>query len=293
MATSTTTPHRLLACLALAGVLALPVRTRAGTLDLPDRGPGVATSTTGLTLGPGELLVFASFERSENSGFEYSPNDFDVASGEDFQGNLRTSEEVVFLGYGLGDAFALGLEVAAARATFHRDEEDATGTPASVRESGLGDVQAELTWRFQRETERRPELYLFAEVALPHDRSKPLTGTPDWLAHVGVGLAREFSTGSLLSRISAEYDLASESPLDFGEWSLEWLHRFSSSWRLSAGFEGNIGGANNLDEVWTVADLEWRLAGRLALRFHSGYGLTSKTKGWSPEVGLVVRRPRS
>lgn len=278
--------------LLIGGALTAPVAGQATTWSASqpgDRDPGTATTLSGVYVARGELRAFLSYERVTNHGFEYSPNELGVPSGADYQGDLRASQGVIFLGYGLTDAISFGLEASIARVTLRKADDDTSALPDETRQSGLGGVHVEGTWRFLDESAGRPELFTFVEVQLPHDRSKRLTGTENYVILPGIGLSRGFGWGRLIARVSIEYDTGSESALDFGEWSVEAYRVLSSAWRLSAGLEGQIGGSNNLDEVWLISDLDWKLGDRLALRFHNGLGLTAKTAGWSPEVGLLIR----
>lgn len=49
--------------------------------------------------------------------------------------------------------------------------------PSNVRESGLGDVEGQIRYRFQRETATRAELFSYFETVFPLQENKDLIGT--------------------------------------------------------------------------------------------------------------------
>jgi hypothetical protein len=244
----------------------------------------------GIWVRRGEWVGAVSLARLENTGYQYSASELGavVQPDPDYLGELEFSGGDLYLGYGLTESLALGFQASSGRATFRTAADDVSPLPAEIRETGLGELRTELTWRFLEERGRRPELFLFAAVAVPHDSDKVLLGTPDWRLLPGIGLFRAFSWGTLAARGALEYDAGSESEADFGEWSLEAQRRTSRAWWVSAGVGGQIGGANNLDEAWLLADLVWRPTPRLAVRFHNRVGVTDQSSGWSPAVGIVV-----
>lgn len=259
---------------------------------LRDRGPGVATSLFGTYVTEGELVVYPSFERAHNRAFQYSPTEFGYQPERDFDADHRTSEGVILLGYGLTRSLSVELEAAAVEATFRKSAQDTSALPAEVRESGLGDVQAQVTWRLQEESADRPEIFAFTGAVFPHDRDKQVIGTADLVLLPGIGAVRGFGWGTVAAQLGAEIDFASGSELDWGEWSAGYLRRVAPAWRLAAGLEGQVGGGSNFDEVWLVTQVEWEASPNAALRFTNGLGISNHSAGWEPEVGLLLRLPR-
>ena len=61
-------------------------------------------------------------------------------------------------------------------ATLDKSPLDTSALPSTVKESGLGDVEAQLRWRWSKETDTRPEFFSYFETVFPLQRSKP----SDW-----------------------------------------------------------------------------------------------------------------
>lgn len=252
---------------------------------LKDRGTGVATTLFGTYIRRGELIVYPFFEYYRDRNFEYTPEELGFAGAEDFRGRYRASEGLLYLGYGLTDNVAVELEVAGIRASLEKSVEDLSALPPKLEESGLGDIDAHVLWRWLRENEGRPELFSFAKVAFPHRRSEVLIGTPDWEVDFGTGLTRGFTWGTLTLRAAVEYAKGSESPFDIGEYAVEYLKRVSPKWRFYAAIEGTQ------DEVSLITEVQWHLTPRVFLKLNNGLGLTSKATDWEPEIGIVFTLP--
>lgn len=252
---------------------------------LEDRGTGVATSMFGTYIRKGELIVYPFFEYYRDKDFEYKPSELGFAGEQDFRGRYRASEGLLFLGYGLTDDFALEMEAAVISASLRKSAQDDSAVPAELEESGLGDVEGQLRWRWRREDEGRPEFFSYAEVVIPHAKNKPLIGTPDVELKLGTGMIRGFTWGTLTVRAAVEYAAASTSQFDIGEYAVEYLKRVSPRWRFYAGIEGTQ------DEVSLIAEAQWHLARNVFIRLNNGLGLTSKATGWTPEVGILFTLP--
>jgi hypothetical protein len=162
---------------------------------------------------------------------------------------------------------------------------DGSAVPAKIQESGLGDVEAHLRWRWKKETERRPEFFSYAEVVFPHHRNKHLIGTAGWEGVVGTGVTRGFKWGTLTARASMEYAGSSSSKFDIGEFALEYLKRVSPKWRLYVAVEGVP------DELSLITEAQWHVSRHVFFKFNNGVGLTSKAIDWAPEVGVVFTLP--
>lgn len=110
--------------------------------------------------------------------------------------------------------------------------------PSRITESGLGDVEGQVRWRWRTETAQRPEWFSYAEFVVPHAKDKPLTGTPGVELAFGTGVVRGFAWGTLTARAAVDYSRASSTPWDAGEYAVEYLKRLSRRWRVYAGLEG-------------------------------------------------------
>ncbi len=256
---------------------------------LRDRGPGVPTSLSGIYLNRDEWLGAASYQHLENRGFQYSPEEFGFVDDNDYLGKYESSGGILFVGYGVSESIALGLKVTGGSIKLTKASDDLTSMPVEMKESGIGEIAPELTWRFMTETAHRPELYTIVSVLIPQNRDKNLIGTQDWVVLPGVGLNRGFSWATLSARMNFEYDSASESAIDFGKWSIEGQRKFSDVWWVSAGLEGQVGGGSNFDEAWQIAFVQWSPTPHVTVRFGSRIGLTQQTEGWTGEIGIVVR----
>lgn len=251
-----------------------------------DRGPGVATSMFGTYIRGGELLVYPFVEHYRDRNFEYKPSEFGFAGEVDHRGRYRASEALFFVAYGLTDDLAIELEGAAVRASLDKAASDPSAVPARIAESGVGDIEGQLRWRWKRETEAGPEAFSYFEAVAPRNRDKLLIGTSAWELKLGTGVSRGFGWGTLTARAAVEYTAASSSRFDLGEYAVEYLKRLSPRWRIYAGLEGTQ------DEVSFVSEAQWFIRPTIFVKVNSGIGLTSKATDWAPEVGVVFAFPR-
>jgi hypothetical protein len=251
---------------------------------LADRGPGVPTSMFGTYAESGKLLIYPFFEYYFDHNMEYEPYEFGYGLEEEFRGEYRAAEGLIFVGYGFTDWFALEFEAAVIDATLKKAEDDATEMPAEISESGLGDVQMQADILWLKETESRPQAFSFVEVVFPNEGELGLIGTPDWEVKVGTGVTRGFGWGTLTARVAAEYDKA-EGNVALGEYAVEYLKRVSPSWRIYVGVEGSE------DEVELIPELQWHFSRFGFVKFNNGLGLTSKATDWAPEVGVMFAIP--
>ena len=171
----------------------------------------------------GEWLFYPFFEYYHDDDLEYAPVEFGAAGDQDYRGRYRAREGLFFVSYGLTDDLAFEFEVAAIHASFDKSAADTSAVPQHLVESGLGDVEGEIRWRWRRETAERPELFSYAEVVVPHHRDKPLIGTAGWEIKVGSGVTRGLPWGTVTARAAVEYDSSSTSPFDLGEYAVEYL----------------------------------------------------------------------
>jgi hypothetical protein len=233
----------------------------------------------------GELIVYPFFEYYYGNSFEYKPSELGVPGEEDFRGRYRASEGLIFLGYGFTDGFAFEFEASVIDASLEKSPSDPSTLPPKIKESGLGDVEGQFRWRWQKENEGRPELFSYFEFVFPHHEEKVLIGTPGWELKLGMGLIRGFRWGTLTVRLAVDYEEASTSHFDLGEYAVEYLKRVSPHWRFYVGVEGSS------DELSLITEAQWHLNRHVFVRFNNGLGLTSKALDWTPEIGILFTLP--
>lgn len=248
---------------------------------LRDRGPGMPTSMFGTYVRQGELLVYPFFEWYADRNLEYKPSEFGYSGDTDYRGRYRANEGLLFLSYGLGRNWAIEVEAAYIGAELQKAPTDPSAMPGEVEETGWGDVEGQIRWRFQEETARRPELFTFFETVFPFQPQRRLIGTRAWEHKLGVGITRGFRWGTLTFRTSAEYS-AEEGKVDAGEYALEYLRRLSPAVRVVAAIEGH-----QLDEVALITELQWHVAPRVFFKFNHGFGLTTNATDFAPEIGVM------
>lgn len=252
---------------------------------LNDRGEGVATSMFGTYVRRGEWIVYPFFEYYRDDDYEYKPEELGYPGEVDYLGRYRASEGLLFMAYGLGTNVAIEVEAAYISASFEKAADDPSSVPPHIEESGLGDVEGQIRWRWQQENERRPELFSYFETVIPHSQDKVLIGTPGWELKLGTGLVKGFGWGTLTARVAVEYSEASSSHFDLGEYAVEYLKRLSPRFRVYVGLEGTQ------DELSLITELQWHLGRNVFVRLNNGLGLTSKATDWSPEVGILFTLP--
>jgi len=232
----------------------------------------------GTSVSARELLFYPFFEYYHDRNAEYSPEELGYGLDQDFRGKYRASEGLIFLGYGVSDRLALELEAAVITAQQDKAPEDPSDMPAQLKESGLGDVESEIRWRWNHESDRSPEVFSYFETTFPLQKAKKLIGTPDWEFKLGTGVVRGFRWGTTTARVSVEYD---ESSLALGEMAVEYLKRVSPTVRLFAGVEAEQ------DEVELITEAQWFLRPNLFLKLNNSFGMSSKATDWAPEIGLM------
>ncbi len=282
-----------LALVLTAGSAGLPNLADAQDSALPrylrDRGTGIPTSLFGTYIGRGQLLLYPFLAYSLDRNREYQPVKLGFGPlGQDFRGKFRSSEGQLFIAYGVTDWFALEFEAGFISATLEKAPSDPSATPAKIRESGFGDVEGQLRFRLMSETYHRPEVFGFLEMTPASQTQKVLINEPNWDLKPGLGLVRGFSWGTVLLRITGEYNREGRNP-DLGEVAIEYLKRLSPSVRLNLGIEGGEGGAP--DEFDLVSGVHWRLTDVLFLKFDNALGLSSKATDWAPQIGMMFSFP--
>ena len=156
--------------------------------------------------------------------------------------------------------------------------------PEKVEESGLGDVEGQLRWRFARETARRPEFFTYFETVFPLQENRKMIGTQFWEYKLGIGASKGFRLGTFTLRTAAEYS-TEESKVEAGEYAVEYLKRVSKLFRFYIGVEGSE------DEVELIADLQFHIIENAFIRVNNAFGVTSKATDYAPEFGVLFHFP--
>ena len=253
-----------------------------GPRYLRDRGTGIPTSMFGTYVRKGELLFYPFAEWYADRDLEYKPSELGYGVAEDFRGRYSASEALLFLGYGLTENIALELEGAVISAELEKSANDPSAMPSEVEEHGLGDVEAQIRWRFRRETEARPELFTYFETVFPFQKHRKLIGTSAWEYKLGFGMTRGYRWGTMTVRVAGEYS-GEESKLEAGEYAIEYLRRLSPRWRIASLIEGN-----QLDEVALITEVQWHLLPRAFIKLNNGWGITRNATDFAPEVGVML-----
>jgi len=266
-------------------LLAAPAVSIAEELPsyLADRGRGVPTSLFGTYIEEGEFVVYPMYEYYSDKDEEYQPDEFGINDGTDYFAETTENEFLIFLGYGLTEDIILEFEAAVYTSKeFDRDSDDLSGTPDKIEESGLGDVEGQVRWRWNRETESKPEYFSFFEYVLPLQDNKQIIGTQDWEFVFGFGAIKGLTWGNLTGRLSAAWD-DGERKLEMSEYAIEYLNRLSPSWAVVAAVEGED------DEVSFIWETQHALSDSATLKLNLGVGVTDKATDIAPEVGVLFR----
>ena len=266
-------------------LLAAPAVSIAEELPsyLADRGRGVPTSLFGTYIEEGEFVVYPMYEYYSDKDEEYQPDEFGINDGTDYFAETTENEFLIFLGYGLTENIILEFEAAVYTSKeFDKDPDDLSGTPDKIEESGLGDVEGQVRWRWNRETESKPEYFSFFEYVLPLQDNKQIIGTQDWEFVFGFGAIKGLTWGNLTGRLSVAWD-DGERKLEMSEYAVEYLNRLSSSWAVVAAVEGED------DEVSFIGETQHALSDSATLKLNLGVGVTDKATDIAPEVGVLFR----
>lgn len=247
---------------------------------LRDRGTGQPTSMFGTYINKGEFIVYPFFEYYHDKDAEYAPNELGGESDIDYRGKFTGNEALLFLGYGFSDRLAVELEAAYMSARLRRSPDDPESPNGVVKESGIGDVESQIRWRWNHETQKSPEFFSYLETVFPFQKDKLLIGTQDWEFKLGSGMVKGFKWGTVSIRLAAEYD-AAENVVEAGEYAVEYLKRVSSFFRFYVGVEGSQ------DEVEFITDLQFHLNKNIFIRVNNAFGVTSKATDYAPEFGVL------
>lgn len=271
---------------ALASSAQLALAQGASGLAYRDREDGIPTSLFGTYIRPREFLFYPFYEYSHYRKFEYSPKELGIVgtgADDEFFGKAKEHEYLLFMAYAFNDSFAIEFESALhSRIDFTKASNDPTASPSRLRESGLGDTEVNLRYRYLRETSARPEVTFFFKTVFPLQKRKRLLGTQDWEFSPGVVLTKEFSFGTLAARFSAAYDRG-DRKFEFSEYAVDFVKRLSENWRMVLSVEGEQ------DEVSVIGELQYRIARNAVLKINSGFGVTKKAPNFAPEIGVLFR----
>lgn len=247
---------------------------------LKDRGEGIATSMFGTYIEKGDFIVYPFYEYYYDKDYEYEP--FELGYGQEIEYNSKfiANEGLFYVGYGISEFVSVELEAAIISGTLDKADNDTSEMPTQIKESGLGDVEGQIRWRYNRETAKRPEYFSYFETVFPLTKDKPLTGTSDWEFKLGSGLVKGFKFGTLTFRIAAEYD-GSEDKFELGEMAFEYLKKVNNWFRIYVGVEGTQ------DEWELINDLQFHLNNWMFIRVNNAIGITEKATDYAPELGVV------
>jgi len=266
-------------------LLAAPAVSNAEELPsyLANRGRGVPTSLFGTYIEKGEFVVYPMFEYYSDKDEEYEPSEFGIPDNTEYFAETTENEFLIFFGYGLTEDIILEFEAAVYTSKeFNRDPDDLTGTPDKIEESGLGDVEGQVRWRWNHETETKPEYFSYFEYVLPLQEDDLIIGTQDWEFVLGFGAIKGLSWGNLTGRTSIAWD-GGEKKVALSEYAVEYRKRMSSSWSVVAAIEGED------DEVSFIGETQNALSESATLKLNLGIGITAKATDFAPEVGVLFR----
>ena len=250
---------------------------------LADRGSGIPMSQFGTFVEPGERLLYLFYEYTRTPNFEYHPSELGAEGGEDFLGKLTENEGLLYFAYGISDRLAVEVEGALyAKTTFDKAPDDPSALPSRFSESGLGDVEGQVRWRWRPESEEHAELYSYLEIVLPLQKDKHLIGTQHWEGALGLGFLRGHAWGTIGGQVALAWD-GEDSRLELGEYSFQYLKRLSPRWRVVALVEGES------QEVSLIGEAQLTLSEHALLKLNCGFGLTQQAPDIAPEVGLMIR----
>ncbi len=251
---------------------------------LADRGPGTPTSLFGTYVQKGEFLVYPFYEYTKNTSEEYHPTELggEYDGGDEFMGTLVEHEFLLFLAYGISDWVHVELEGALyTKGRFDKAPDDPSNLPDRIEESGLGDVETQIRWRYNKETAKKPEYYSFVEVVFPLQPDNVVVGTSDWEYAAGFGLIKGFSWGTLNGRVALKYDEV-DGKVEAGEFAVDYLKRLSPKWRVVGSLEGED------DELALIGEAQWFVSRHAFFKFNCGFGITEKAPDIAPEIGIML-----
>jgi hypothetical protein len=175
--------------------------------------------------------------------------------------------------------FSVKFESAVISAVQYKAGEDTSNMPSKIQESGIGDVESQLRYRWNKENESVPEFFSYFETVFPLQKNRKIIGTQDWEFKFGSGLIKGFNFGTMTVRVAVDYTLNGD--VDLGEYAIEYLKRISKLFRFYLGIEGSQ------DETEFILDLQFHITDYAFVRLNSGFGITSKATDYAPEIGIL------
>jgi hypothetical protein len=269
-----------LALIALLASFSAPAEGQVADFRARDRGGnGIPSSQFATFIEEGEIIFYPYYEYYRDDDAEYKPSELGYTDNVDYFGRYRAHEGLLFLGYGISGRLHVELEAAVITAKQERADDDTSDFPAvGIEESGLGDVEAQLRYRFREETDGSPEVYGYFETVFPLQEKNTLIGTSAWEFQYGMGLARSFSFGTMIFRGAVAW--ADGSP-EIGEYAVEYVRGLSDFLRLYGAVEGSE------DEVEFITEVQVHFTPNIRLKLNNALGVTKKAPDWAPEVGLM------
>jgi len=250
---------------------------------LSDRGDGIPTSLFGTYIREKEFLFYPFYEYTRTNKFEYSPSEVGYPGEEEYFGEVDEHEFLVFFAYAFNDSFAVEFESALySSVDFTKSPDDTSTVPTEIKESGLGDTEINIRWRYLKETASRPEYTTFFKIGFPLQEDKKLLGTQNWELEPGIVVTKGFSIGTFALRASVAYEFGEG--LDFGEWAIDYVKRLTPSWRGVLSIEGD-----QLDEVSIIGEVQYSLINNAVLKLNCGFGVTEKAPNYAPEIGVLFK----
>jgi hypothetical protein len=197
---------------------------------------------------------------------------------------LVDQEYLLFLGYAFNESWLLEFESALhSKVKFTKAPNDPVASvPAEIKESGLGDTEAQLRWRYSKETETRPEITFAFQTVFPLQKDKVLLGTRAWEFGTGVVLTKGYAWGTMTLRGQINYD-REDRKFKFGEYAVEYLKRLSPQWTVAVALEGEE------SELSVIGEAQYALGRDATLKLNLGQGLTKTDRKFAPEIGLLFR----
>jgi hypothetical protein len=248
---------------------------------LRDKGTGIATSMFGTYVRQKEILIYPFYEFYYDHNAEYDPSEMEFGPEADYYAKSIAHEGLIYLAYGITDWLMVEFEMAGITAKQWRSKKDTTSTmPDPYDESGLGDVEGQIRWRYNREKEKVPEFFNYFEVVFPLQPDRKLIGTSAWEFKLGLGITKGFKFGTLTGRFAVEYDGADEK-VETGEYALEYLRKISDHFKLFGMFEGSQ------DELELIVEGQIHVNKNVYFKIGSGFGITPKATDIAPEVGVM------
>src|SRR5437879_11642572 len=137
-----------------------------------------STSLFGTYVRKNELLVYLFYEYTRNRDPEYKPSELGFGSDREFRAKKEEHEFLIFASYGFTDSLMVELESAVyTHASQSRASDDTSGMPRTFTESGVGDTEGQIRYRWFEETEVSPELRSYFGRDFPRQRHQGLLGT--------------------------------------------------------------------------------------------------------------------